>query len=89
MTWSIKDAITQGDEATITLVQTTQDETGEDKEETRVVHHFRSSFPGGRGGEVTQTLVQWRANIKREVEALLTHMNADKPTTVDIVSHLR
>ena len=52
-------------------------------EETRTIKHLRTSFGGSK-----QTLVQWKANIKREVAGLITSMNAgdQTPAPKDITS---
>ena len=69
--WSLKSAHTVGDRCDIVFTRTTPDAEGDPAEETHTVKHFRTSFGGSK-----QTLVQWKANIKREVAGLVALLNA-------------
>ncbi len=81
--WSIKSAHTVGDQCDIVFSRMVTDPEGVDTEETRAIKHFRTSFGGSK-----QTLVQWKANIKREVGAMITLLNAadQAPAPTDITS---
>ena len=81
--WSIKSAQTVGDQCDIVFARMVTGADGTDVEETHAVKHLRTSFGGTK-----QTLDQWKANIKREVAALVTSMNAadQAPVAQDITS---
>lgn len=81
--WSIKSANTVGDQCDIVFTRMVTDAEQGPIEETHTFKHFRTSFGGSK-----QTLSQWKANIKREVAALIAKMNAGDqlPAPKDITS---
>lgn len=90
--WAVKEAHTtldRGHEVTlVTLANPLADAqgaplldaAGNPREEIRVVRHYRSAG---------QTLTQWRANVKREIRAMLDAENTTAPTETDVTAAVR
>ena len=92
MTWALEKAEQMGGVATITLKHLKSDGTDDVDTAgnlvTRTLHHERTSFPGTG----LQTLVQWRANIKREVAATISQLNDEETVAApptDITAEVR
>ena len=90
MTWKVEKAEQQGDWAVITIKHVLADGTDEVEAKgnlaTKTLRHQRTSFDGKQ-----QTLTEWRANIKREVRAMIAVWDSEETvaTAQDITAAVR
>lgn len=84
MAWTLREAKRRGDVVTIVYGEDYTDEKGKPAVRTHTVKHERTSFGG-----VPQTNAAWLANVKNEVVADLSDLNAAAAVETDVLEQVK